>query len=877
MRGAGPTVRDAAYPESAIISNGTIELGINPTGNLNVGGGTPSSGTGTTAVGLRYVPTNADSTSPGCLCEGWGVADAGGPGDPNTGTTGYANVSSDHGSHHLQVVEFENSTEEARSVVDVLGGDEHQVPIIRVTHEFRPFAGSPNLYEAAVTVENLTGTPLNDLRYRRVMDWDIEPTAFQEYSTIDGDRSSQYLEFSSDDGFASANPLSSRSLILAEGFFTDSGPADHGALFDFGFGALSPLESKSFRIFYGAAGTETDALAAVTAAQAEVWSLGEPTTPGGPTLGTPNTFIFGFTGIGGAGAGTDERPPVNLVTAAPSRLPVGGRELEVTARLDNTSNTGIADGSVRIDPGPDLSLVEGDSPHALGTLPTESAGHGPTASWKLNTPPPDCGVDHTYEYDVYGDFAGSGSAGGERHVHRSVVVPHTCGTIDGFTNWEKLEGTEVLFSGPEPNAQIFVCPLSGGGCRSITSGPDGNFRIDELPSGDYTVEARPDPSGAHVDLPPQTKILHLVPGGAITQNFTFSKLRKPPGDGSSSATTPGIGGATEDGYPLIYWNDPIHLVTKTEACPHPKVSYTITQGDPIMVTLASGSMTEGPVGTFTADAPAVYPHHGYARVTFTVDCSGSPDPEPVSFDVYIDPSGLVKTVDGAPIPEAKVTLLRSDKSTGPFAPVPDGSTLMSPTNRRNPDFTDSAGHFGWNVSAGFYKVQAEKNGCHAPGNSSAVRVESPVFAVPPPVTDIDLRLECSSPAGGGAPPPKLSRHGIAIAGAVALVKGGKAMLRLSCSGGDPCDGDARLTASAPKRSQAGKHAARAAAVVIGRKGFHLEARASALLAITLTAKGKQMLRKAGRRGLEVKLTGEGVTGRKVTLRESTRKRHGKKR
>jgi hypothetical protein len=59
----------------AIIGNGVVRLGVNREGHLNVGGGTPSSGTGTTVVGLRFVPTNAEATSAGCPCEGWGVGD----------------------------------------------------------------------------------------------------------------------------------------------------------------------------------------------------------------------------------------------------------------------------------------------------------------------------------------------------------------------------------------------------------------------------------------------------------------------------------------------------------------------------------------------------------------------------------------------------------------------------------------------------------------------------------------------------------------------------------------------------------------------------------------------------------------------------------
>ena len=56
----------------AIISNGHIQMGINPEGNLGVLGGPPSSGSGTTIVGLRS--GNAEAITSGCDCEGWGAA-----------------------------------------------------------------------------------------------------------------------------------------------------------------------------------------------------------------------------------------------------------------------------------------------------------------------------------------------------------------------------------------------------------------------------------------------------------------------------------------------------------------------------------------------------------------------------------------------------------------------------------------------------------------------------------------------------------------------------------------------------------------------------------------------------------------------------------
>jgi hypothetical protein len=264
--------------------------------DLNVPGGSPSSETGTTAVGLRYMPTNADSTSPGCLCEGWGVADA------RTGVTGFANESVDGGARNIEVLDFKSTPGTAVSTVQI-------GTTFKVTHDYHPAGGTPNLYEATVTIENIS-TQQTDVRYRRVMDWDIEPTAFSEFVTIvtiQGTTRAANVLFSSDNGFATGNPLGGRGQILFTGDAVDSGPADHGALFDFGFGLLDPSSKLSFNIYYGGAGTQADALNAIGAVRAEVYSLGKPSTPDGRTLGKPNTFVFAFNNVGGA-------PPVQADT-----------------------------------------------------------------------------------------------------------------------------------------------------------------------------------------------------------------------------------------------------------------------------------------------------------------------------------------------------------------------------------------------------------------------------------------------------------------------------------------------------------------------------------------------------------------------------------
>ncbi len=266
---------------AAIVSNGTIQLGVDNFGQLNVYGETPSL-SGTTFVGLRYLPTGAEATAPGCLCEGWGVADAA------SLVTGYANNDwlTSGGTSGINLLSFTSTATEATSVVDIGG-------IFKVTHHYTPSTATANLYEAKVTIENISGSTVADTRYRRVMDWDIEPTPFSEYVTIAGTTIPSALLFASNNGFASANPLSGPSDLGYTGDFVDAGPSDHGALFDFGFGSLVAGESKEFSIFYGAAGNELDALAALATVDAKIYSLGQSD----PATGGPNTFIFAFKGV----------------------------------------------------------------------------------------------------------------------------------------------------------------------------------------------------------------------------------------------------------------------------------------------------------------------------------------------------------------------------------------------------------------------------------------------------------------------------------------------------------------------------------------------------------------------------------------------------
>lgn len=307
-----PSAAQAAIGPPATISNGTVEMGIQPEGNLIVGD-----------RGLAFLPTGHESLAPGCDCEGWGVADVG------SGLTGYASES--NGEDNVAVVDFTTTASTASSLVMVPAdpADSPGTPIFNVTHSFTPAPETPFLYRLDVRVENASAVGATDLRYRRVMDWDVEPTPFNEFVTNEPGTAVNLIHLSND-GFDTPDPLKPNTPLdnavspYAEGRLVDFGPADHGSLWDFSFGPLAAGATKDFRIFYGAAPTEVAAFDALEAVGAEAFSLGQANTDGKPPIrdagrrsasqgataggvrpaneldGTPATFMFAFEGIGGA-------------------------------------------------------------------------------------------------------------------------------------------------------------------------------------------------------------------------------------------------------------------------------------------------------------------------------------------------------------------------------------------------------------------------------------------------------------------------------------------------------------------------------------------------------------------------------------------------
>ena len=127
----------------AVISNGTIELGVNDAGQLNFGG-----------RGVTYIPTGNDGTRAGCPCEGWGAGNE--DADPARRFSGFANQS--QGVQRVTQEDFTSTATTATSTTNVGGGR------LQVTHEFVPFVGSDNLYEVKVTLTNASADTLGDVR-----------------------------------------------------------------------------------------------------------------------------------------------------------------------------------------------------------------------------------------------------------------------------------------------------------------------------------------------------------------------------------------------------------------------------------------------------------------------------------------------------------------------------------------------------------------------------------------------------------------------------------------------------------------------------------------------------------------------------------------
>ncbi len=207
------------------------------------------------------------------------------------------------------------------------------------------------------------------------------------------------------------------------------------------------------------------------------------------------------------------------------------------------------------------------------------------------------------------------------------------------------------------------------------------------------------------------------------------------------ATSPGASQA------LIGPGYPKYSPLLVQYLPNGQLQMSFTSGELYPGTKQFSTCTRTAVLSSSNTSVQVQAHTGsytFGAVSPTPQVSGCTTP--VLFDLYFDPSGIVESTSRIPLDDATVTLLRAStsKKTGPFKAVPKGSTIMSASNRRNPDHTSALGSFGWDVSAGYYRVEAAHPGCTAGGSGRKAKktVQTRIYVVPPPVDNIVLKLKC---------------------------------------------------------------------------------------------------------------------------------------
>jgi hypothetical protein len=298
-----------------------------------------------------------------------------------------------------------------------------------------------------------------------------------------------------------------------------------------------------------------------------------------------------------------------------------------------------------------------------------------------------------------------------------------------------LSGRVTADGSAAAGALVQVCRVGAGSCQLRSTGLDGRYSVSVL-DGSYQLTAFPpqDSSRAEGFAGPVT-----VHGADVTQDLALGPNPTPP---PTNTTVSGFG-TTPDGVPVVSWLLPFTLTT--HGCGGGSASYEVRVEASVV---RSGRLAEVSAGTYSVTVAELYPSRGQGAIHISIVCPDPAQNRTIDFSIYIDPSGRVTNSLGAPVRGATVVLLRSETPDGPFATVPNGSALMSPANRTNPDQSRVDGLFGWDVVAGYYKVRASKPSCVSMADHSASFTESPVLKIPPPVTDLVLRLYCGErPAG----------------------------------------------------------------------------------------------------------------------------------
>lgn len=399
-----------------------------------------------------------------------------------------------------------------------------------------------------------------------------------------------------------------------------------------------------------------------------------------------------------------------------------------TATVRNTGTGPVTQVTAQIAVDPSLA-ISGSAVVSLGTL---AAGATAIATWTITTTP-DCHGDGGL-VRVSADFAERTSP--PPHDSKSVSVAGYCGSLSGA-----VFHTEGPAPGPNapalPGAEVDLVPGADGPSFVTQTDGSGSYSFADLPPGNYQLSIH-----GTADFPRLitfTEIIILQPGLVLTASPTLSWGKAIP-LGISMAPNRTV----DPNHPVIYYDD--EELVQVRACPGSldatwgyEEEYKDLGGGGVE-TVLSGVFTEAEdeAGLYVAHVPPLYPVYGNMKFVVKILCpdelpDGLPDELDDDFDLYVDPSGKVVNQLGTPIAGATVTLLQ--RAGGVFGAVPDGSVVMSPATRQNPQLTDAHGHFGWDVLQGSYELQAQA------GPHCSTAVAGP-FDVPPPITGLSIALAC---------------------------------------------------------------------------------------------------------------------------------------
>lgn len=165
---------------------------------------------------------------------------------------------------------------------------------------------------------------------------------------------------------------------------------------------------------------------------------------------------------------------------------------------------------------------------------------------------------------------------------------------------------------------------------------------------------------------------------------------------------------------------------------------------------------------------------------------------------------------------------------------------------------------------GAYRLQAVDAGQSLTCEVTASNEAGSASATSAPVSALAMSLVQSPPA-----PPL----GIASVVGARAIGGGEAAVKVHCGGAGPCRGTLRLTARVTEtryvKRRGRRHAVKKAVeAVIARRALTMVSGENETLDVRLTGAVRSALRRAGGRGLVVKVSGEDVNAGTVVLREA---------